>query len=229
MASSDTKARILDAAEELFAGQGFSATSLRNVVAAAGVNLAAVHYHFGSKERLIEAVFARRVGPLNARRLVLLSDERKAAGGNPVPVERIVYALIEPVVELARADASGTSQLARLFGRIHSEPNQGVRLLLLRQFDSVRSRYMEELQRSLPAVGAAELAVRFQFAIGAMAAAFADPSRLSHVSGGLVGPNDTSRVAAYLIAFLTAGLSASPSEPARKSAPRRRSVRRRRA
>ncbi len=229
MASNDTKARILDAAEELFASQGFSATSLRNVIAEAGVNLAAVHYHFGSKERLIEAVFARRIGPLNARRLALLSDERKAAGRAPLPVERIVHALIEPVVELARADASGTSQIARLFGRIHSEPDQGVRLLLLSQFDTVRSLYMEELQRSLPALGAAELAVRFQFAVGAMAAAFADPSRLSVVSGGLVGPNDTNRVAAYLIAFLTAGFSASPSEPARKTAARRRTARRRRA
>ncbi len=228
MASLDTKTRILDAAEELFATQGFSATSLRNVIAAADVNLAAVHYHFGSKERLIEAVFARRVGPLNARRMELLDAECRQGGEQPLPVERIVHTLIVPVVELAQADAGGTSRLARLFGRIHSEPDERVRLLLLAQFDAVRSRYLAELSRSLPALSDAELALRFQFAIGAMAAAFAEPSRLAYVSGGLVSPDDTPRVAAHLIVFLTAGLSAPPKEP-KRPAPRRRRSRRQQA
>ena len=81
MANSTTRYRILDTAESLFAEQGFSATSLRNITTAAGVNLAAVNYHFRSKEGLIEAVFARRVAPLNAERLELLTaaEDRAAA------------------------------------------------------------------------------------------------------------------------------------------------------
>jgi AcrR family transcriptional regulator len=73
MATADTKDRILDAAEALFARQGFSSTSLRSVIAEAGVNLAAVHYHFGPREELIRAVFARRFDPINRRRIELLT------------------------------------------------------------------------------------------------------------------------------------------------------------
>ena len=72
MASAETKDRILDAAESLFARQGFSSTSLRSVIAEAGVNLAAVHYHFGPREELIRAVFARRFDPINRKRIELL-------------------------------------------------------------------------------------------------------------------------------------------------------------
>ena len=76
-----TKDRILDAAEGLFAQQGFSATSLRAITAQAGVNLAAVNYHFGSKDGLLEAVFVRRLGPLNDERLALLDEAESTPGG----------------------------------------------------------------------------------------------------------------------------------------------------
>ncbi len=210
----DTKTRILDAAEQLFARNGFSATSLRTVIAAAGVNLASVHYHFGSKEGLIEAVFARRVGPLNERRLALLDQERARRRGRPVPVERIVFTLVYPVVELATGDQATSTRLMALFGRIHSEPDEGVRLLLFKQFDVVRTRYVEELARALPQLDRRELAIRFQFSVGAMAAAFTDPARVSYFTQGLVAPEDKEQVAAYLVTFLSAGLSARPTRTA---------------
>ena len=94
----NTKTKILDAAEGLFAAHGFTSTSLRTVTAEAGVNLAAVNYHFGSKEQLIEAVFARRIGPLERRRLEMLDDEQQRAGSAPLSVERIFFTLIHPVV-----------------------------------------------------------------------------------------------------------------------------------
>ena len=74
--ASDTKESILDAAEKLFAERGFSGTSLRTITAAARVNLAAVNYHFGSKDALIEAVLARRVRPMNAERVARLDRAR---------------------------------------------------------------------------------------------------------------------------------------------------------
>ena len=82
----DTKARILDAAEDLFAAQGFGATSLRAITGQAEVNLASVNYHFGSKEALIDEVIARRVQPINQRRLALL-DERRAESDEPLTPE----------------------------------------------------------------------------------------------------------------------------------------------
>ena len=75
MSATDTKQRILDVAEQMFADQGFAGTSLRSIIAAANVNLAAVHYHFKSKEALLEAVVLRRLGPLNQQRLDLQANQ----------------------------------------------------------------------------------------------------------------------------------------------------------
>ncbi len=123
-----TKARILDAAEALFMEHGFEATSLRHITAAAGVNLAAVNYHFGSKEELFQAVLTRRLDPMNqaARRAA-----RRGSSAQPapalVPCERILGALFIPALELARDPARGGKQLPaparprlRRSGAVHS-------------------------------------------------------------------------------------------------------------
>src|SRR5215831_9198540 len=95
----DTKDLILDAAEKLFAEKGFDATSLREITAAANVNLAAVNYHFQSKEALIAAVFARRMRPITAARLEALGRLENEANGQPVPVEKVLEAFIAPVLQ----------------------------------------------------------------------------------------------------------------------------------
>src|SRR3954467_8212959 len=88
-----TKGRILDAAEALFMEQGFEATSLRAITAAADVNLAAVNYHFGSKEELFQAVLTRRLDPMNQERVNLLAALEEASAPAPVPCERILSAM----------------------------------------------------------------------------------------------------------------------------------------
>ena len=93
-----TKDRILDAAESLFMEHGFEATSLRSITAAAGVNLAAVNYHFGSKEELFQAVLTRRLDPMNQERLDLLSALERAAAPRPVACEQILSAMFVPAV-----------------------------------------------------------------------------------------------------------------------------------
>src|SRR5215470_13225201 len=90
----DTKSKILDAAEKLFGIKGFEATSLRDITAEAQVNLAAVNYHFQSKDSLIDAVIARRIEPVNRRRLEML----EAAGPKPT-VEQILTAFLTPVLD----------------------------------------------------------------------------------------------------------------------------------
>src|SRR5579871_1662400 len=103
----DTKSKILDAAEKLFGIKGFEATSLRDITATAQVNLAAVNYHFQSKDSLIDAVIERRIAPVNRTRLEML----EAAGPNPT-VEQIAEAFITPVIE------SDPSPIMPLVGRI---------------------------------------------------------------------------------------------------------------
>src|SRR5690349_5773299 len=107
-ASAATKARILDAAETLFMEHGFEATSLRLITAAAGVNLAAVNYHFGSKEELFQSVLTRRLDPMIQARVALLDRyEREAPGA--LPCERILAALFIPALSLARDPRRGGS------------------------------------------------------------------------------------------------------------------------
>src|SRR5579871_5345079 len=97
-----TKDRILDTAERLFARDGFEATSLRAITAEAGVNLAAVNYHFQSKEALVRAVIGRRMGPVNEKRLAMLDACETAAGDGPLPLEGVLEAFVRPVLEIAR-------------------------------------------------------------------------------------------------------------------------------
>src|SRR5512147_3203644 len=93
-----TKDRILDTAESLFTEHGFEATSLRQLTAAAGVNLAAVNYHFGSKEELFQAVLTRRLDPMNQERIDLLARYEREAGSKPLTCEKILSAMLIPAL-----------------------------------------------------------------------------------------------------------------------------------
>src|SRR5271169_2834335 len=118
----DTKSRILDAAENLFGRNGFDVTSLRDITAEAEVNLAAVNYHFQSKDSLMDAVITRRLEPVNQNRLEMLD----AAGPNP-SVEQILEAFLYPVV------AKDISPMVPLMGRLFSAPDQWVQRIFKKQ------------------------------------------------------------------------------------------------
>src|SRR5258707_11212930 len=112
----DTKQRILDSAERLFAQSGFAATSLRSIIADAKVNLAAIHYHYHSKEALLEAVILRRLEPLNRRRLEMLDACERVADGKP-SVESILEAFIAPTFRAVNDSESGKT-FSLLMGRV---------------------------------------------------------------------------------------------------------------
>src|SRR5579859_5859845 len=115
----DTKQRILDSAERLFSDHGFEGTSLRTIIADAKVNLAAIHYHYRSKEALLDAVILRRLEPINRQRLELLDACERAAGDKPATLEAVIEAFLAPALRVA-LDRDGTS-FARLMGRIFTE------------------------------------------------------------------------------------------------------------
>lgn len=208
MSARETQLRILDAAERLFARRGFAAMSLRNVTGEAGVNLAAVHYHFGSKEALIAAVFARRLGPLNDERLRLLAHAQSQTGDDGPSVETILETLILPTAHLARREAGGLSLLAGLLGRVHDETCARVVDSVHEQFATVSHRYLTALGRALPHLAHAELCSRFHFVVGAVASSLGDRRRLEFLCGGSVDANDIGALATRLVAFLAAGLRA---------------------
>src|SRR5207244_9844094 len=94
-------------AEQLFMEHGFEATSLRQLTTAASVNLAAVNYHFGSKEELFQAVLTRRLDPMNQERIELLEKVERDAGGRPLSCEKILFAMLIPALRLARDEQIG--------------------------------------------------------------------------------------------------------------------------
>src|SRR4051812_1421835 len=118
----ETRTRILDAAEELFMLHGFEGTSMRLLTGKAGVNLAAVNYHFGSKDALIEAVFRRRLDPMNVARIAEL-DKLEAATAAPTP-EAIIRAFITPGLRLMADGKDGGRNFTRLLRRTYTEPTK---------------------------------------------------------------------------------------------------------
>lgn len=201
-----TKGRILDTAEALFAEQGFDATSLRSITGAAEVNLAAVHYHFGSKAGLIEAVFSRRIGPLNARRLEVI-DALEAREEKPT-VEELIEAFVAPPIRAMAEHALGGPRFVRLLGRTLTEPNEEVRLILFSQFRPLVDRLMPAMARALPGIDRTDLCWRFHFMIGAMAHTMCDAERLEFLSDGRCRLDDPEDAVRRLVTFLAAGFRA---------------------
>src|SRR4051812_40302542 len=122
----ETRTRILDAAEELFMQHGFEGASMRLLTAKAGVNLAAVNYHFGSKHALIEAVFRRRLDPMNTARIAALDRLEKDAGARPLSAEAVIRAFVGVSLRMMEDTKSGGRNFVRLLGRTYTEPTKPI-------------------------------------------------------------------------------------------------------
>jgi outer membrane protein len=199
----DTKSRILDAAESLFAEQGYGATSLRNIIAAAGVNLAAVHYHFGTKEELFAAVVERRAGPVNRERLEMLAQAEREAAAGRLSVERVVEAFLAPAFRRATDPERGAA-FRKLLGRIQMESGL-LRRVLDKNLAPVIARFGAAFRNALPDVPGEEIAWRMFFASGAMARALMSTEDIEIISGGKVKAYEPEDVMKRLIAFVSAG------------------------
>ncbi len=209
-----TKQQIMDVAERLFGEKGFDGTSMRELTSAAGVNLAAVNYHFRSKEGLLDAIFARRLEPMNRRRLELL-DEALAEAGDELPsLERVLEALIGPAVRL-RGDRAGGEAFFNLVGRVHSDPRPEVQAMFRRYFAEVEQRFLAALRQCLPELPMVELLWRSFFSVGAMAHTLCQAQDIASRHPELDLENVEGLVQ-RLVAFIAAGFRASiqPARPA---------------
>jgi AcrR family transcriptional regulator len=195
----DTKQRLLDAAERLFAEVGYEQASMRALTTAAGVNLAAANYHFGSKAGLLQAVLRRRVGPVNAARMAAL-DALDACGGTPT-VEDVLSAFLRPVVHCAEVFEGGPdSTFRRCIGRLTSMPGEHS-ALIGQVFQEVVERTLRALGEALPHLPEEDLHWRFQFTLGGLLTVISDPERMHMISGGRCDPNDADAFLDQLLAF----------------------------
>jgi AcrR family transcriptional regulator len=216
----DTKQIILDTAERLIAEKGIDAVSLRSITSEASVNLAAVHYHFGSKEALVEKVFERRVTPLNQRRLQMLTAAEERAGDDPIEVEEVLRALIAPAMRLYQQEGSEGRRFMQMCGRIYSEQAGYVQRIFDNLFAEVVTRFVAAFRRALPEIPEADRAWRIHFCVGAMIHTMSDSERLKRFSSGMCDPSDTEATIERMVQFCSAGLRAEvvEREPARELA-----------
>ncbi len=198
-----TKDRILGAAEELFALQGFAGTSLREVTSRADVNIAAVNYHFGSKENLVNEVFRRRMDEMSAQRLAAL---KRAVAADPHALEPVLAAFVEPALALAQ-DRHGGGAFIRVIARAYAEKNDALRKFLSDQYGHVLREFAKAIAICVPALGKDELYWRLDFLSGSLTYAMADFGLIKR-PGGTSEAAHRARAAQELIRFAAAGLKA---------------------
>ncbi|WP_260858493.1 TetR/AcrR family transcriptional regulator [Paraburkholderia sp. BCC1885] len=206
----DTKSRILDAAETLFIECGYEAMSLRQITSRAEVNLAAVNYHFGSKEALIHAMLSRRLDRLNQERVKLL-DRFDTMLGPRLTCEHVLGAMFIPALRLSRDPQVGGKAFLRLLGRAYTDPSSFIRDFLNGHYASVAERFFEAFQRALPHLPRDELGWRLHFAIGALSGVLAGTDTDSLITEFSQGKsmNDLqliARLASLMVAALKAPL-----------------------
>lgn len=211
MSQPDTKQRILDAAEELFAQTGYYATSLRQITQLAAVNLAAVNYHFGSKEELLEAVIQRHIGPLNDQRRHLLEQELQQAKeeGRRPRARQIMNALVEPTLQL-RAPGSDHLAFVTLVGRLLADPQGVGHEIFVRQMVPTLMKFYQALIEALPEIDPSLLYWRLHFTIGSLSHMMRCHDRHSVAPPGIDTEIEIEELIDMLLDFTVAGMEVVP-------------------
>lgn len=202
-----TKERLLTAAEQLFAEHGFAATSLRQLTGRADVNVAAVNYHFGSKENLITEVFRRRFDELSERRLQSLSA---AVAADPDHLEGILAAFIVPAMQIGM-EGEGAA-FVRVVARAYAEKNERLRKFLSDNYGHVLREFARAISRCLPGLPKQDLYWRLDFIAGALTYAMADFGLIRR-QPGISEQAHCDLAADNLLRFAVAGLKAPPASP----------------
>jgi AcrR family transcriptional regulator len=200
----DTRTQILDTAERLFAARGIDAVSIRSLVDEAGVNLAAVHYHFGNREELVRAVIKRRVLPMNSERLRRLDEVEMAAGAEAPKLEDILRAFVAPVFELVGEHP----HLGWLLAHIDVTPDEKLRMFFYSLFVELVWRFGAVLRKAVPEhVAEREGWTRVQFTWGAMIYVMAKRTDREVTAGGQIEPLPVDQLIDQWVAFCAAGLT----------------------
>ncbi len=201
--SSQTRARILGAAEAEFADHGFDGVSVRQIALRADVPVALINYHFGSKEGLYRAIFEMRAPMIIDQRLagLRLADMEPDTDRK---VEMIVKAVLVPNLHMRSTEKN--SSYARILAREVSDPKSHNRKVIQEFFDPVAYKVTEALHKALPHRTVEEIHWGYQAMLGAMVYTMADTGRISRLSGGLCDPEDEMATATYLVALFKAAM-----------------------
>lgn len=205
-----TKQRIIDVAARLFAERGFENVSLRDITQAAGANIAAVNYHFGSKVGLLAQVFDHHAEPINRRRAELLDRYAERCKTDPPDIAMLLEALLAPTLQAAETSEGG-EYFRMMMGQMSSSPNPDVRRILFGTFDHIAERFTGLLEEACPDLSREEFFWRLTCFYGAMMYAQADNGRISSLAGSDFDSGDMNDALRYMIPFLAAGMKQKPT------------------
>lgn len=196
---------------------GFEGASMRMITSMAEVNLAAVNYHFGSKEGLLREVFHRRLSWLNAERLAALDALERQANGAPLKPSQVLEAFFGTLLRIGEDEALGGMTFLRLLGRTLTDPAEFIRAFFAGEYADVIERYKLALFRAVPDVPKAEIVWRLHFMLGAMSYAIAGTDILQVITGLEIGDisgkdagskSEAKLLSERLMPFLLGGLRA---------------------
>ena len=201
-----TTAQVLTAAERLFALHGFQNVSVRDITAEAGVNLASVNYHFGSKDALLFEIFRRRTAELNRDRARMLHEASDRHGGKP-PVREILRALFEPPLRWSTPENDRRISVQFII-RARSEGTEAMREVLRTDVSHLR-RFADALLAARPELPPEDVYWRLHFCLGMIHNnRFAEFDRLHHLSEGLTREGDIEAFLTRMLDFAEAGFLA---------------------
>jgi AcrR family transcriptional regulator len=210
MASDHTRTAILGAAERLYADRGFGDVTLRDIVAAANVNLAAVNYHFGSKDELIAELFVTRSIATNRERLNELKKAEEAGGGRAT-IDAILRALVGPTLRGCLGPERERSTAARFMIRASIESVPPIRRIKNREVDHLR-KFAAALRRALPGHDAVDLSWGLHFALAMAHQTVRDSERLTRLSEGSCDLDDVEAIIERIVALSAMALMGSEAE-----------------
>lgn len=217
---SEAKQRLFDAAELLFAERGFDAVSVRDITHLANANVAAINYHFGTRDGLIALVVTRYLTPVNDERLARLENLDRRGSGKAVPVEEALDALVRPLLGAVRTSKLSEELLCRLLGRIFAMRGEDLPLGIENQARHVNDRFTRVLGKSLTALSPEELAWRSHMMVGAMIHMLMHQDMLQRLTHGASGSLTMEASLSHFIRFAAAGLRDGVDlEPAVKKEP----------
>lgn len=202
----ETASVILDAAEKLFSKNGFYGVTVRAVAEDCGVDSALVHYYFGTKQALFDAVFARRTALINEDRMETMA-RYEAEYGDSMTVEGVASAFLMPLLDRARHSDPGWKNYFALVGLVNNSRDWGAKTMTA-HFDPLVRRFIDLLQRVLPHASTEDLFFSYHFLTGALTLTLSDTGRLDRLSDGRCSSSDIDAIAPRMIEYAAAGFRA---------------------
>ena len=209
----ETQIKILEAAESEVADYGFAGASIRNITQRAGVNVAAINYHFGSKEELIKALFRDRIKPINDYRLESLRKAQERAPDGIVSTEELVDILVRPAV--AKMMSKEGRRFVQAIARCMSEPTDFMCDLDEELFKEMFHSFLAAFQKALPEHDSETLLNKMNFIICSMVGFMMHFPRIEQLVGKQMSGEESEILLDQYIDFIATGIGSPVSSYSR--------------